>query len=238
MDDPASKPCVRLTKGVHLVFARTVLPVRESLVLADERGRIVFVMPHDRYVLVGTTDTDFTGDPASVRTEIGDVEYLLAVLAESLPGIKLTNADVATSFAGLRALVREEKEAPSSVPREEVILESLSGLITVAGGKFTTHRAIAQKLVDRVMKGLGRAAGVCPTLMTPFPGARALADGDSSGSSARDAKYSVGGGGDSQGALRNPRADCRADRIAAAGAGGAAVAELSRDWRRGRQRRQ
>ncbi len=152
--------------------------------LADEHGRIVFVMPHDRYVLVGTTDTDFTGDPATVRTEIADVEYLLAVLAESLPGIKLTSTDVATSFAGLRALVREEKDSPSSVPREEVILESLSGLITVAGGKFTTHRAIAQKLVDLVMKRIGRPSGVCPTLMTPFPGARALPDGDSSGTSA------------------------------------------------------
>ena len=158
--------------------------MRESLVLADESGRIVFVMPHDRYVLVGTTDTDFTGDPATVRTEITDVEYLLAVLAESLPGIKLTNADVATSFAGLRALIREDKEAPSSVPREEVILESLSGLITVAGGKFTTHRAIAQKLVDQVMKRLGRAAGICPTLTTPFPGARPLDAGDGSGSGA------------------------------------------------------
>jgi glycerol-3-phosphate dehydrogenase len=185
MDDPASKPCVRLTKGVHLVFARTVLPVRESLVLADDRGRIVFVMPHDRYVLVGTTDTDFAGDPAGVRAEIGDVEYLIAVLAESLPGIKLTNADVATSFAGLRALVRaEEGAAPSSVPREEVILESTSGLITVAGGKFTTHREIAQKLVDLVMKRLGRATGICPTLTRPFPGARAMTDGDGSGSSA------------------------------------------------------
>jgi glycerol-3-phosphate dehydrogenase len=184
MDDPVAKPCVRLTKGVHLVFARTILPVRESLVLADERGRIVFVMPHDRYVLVGTTDTDFSGDPASVRTEIADVEYLLAVLAESLPGIKLTNADVATSFAGLRALIREEKESPSSVPREEVILESASGLITVAGGKFTTHRAIAQKLVDQVMSRLGRPAGVCPTLATPLPGARPLAPQDDAGGGA------------------------------------------------------
>ena len=164
--------------------------MRESLVLADERGRIVFVMPHDRYVLVGTTDTDFAGDPASVRTEIADVEYLLAVLAESLPGIKLTNADVATSFAGLRALIREDGEAPSSVPREEVILESPSGLITVAGGKFTTHREIAQKLVDQVMKRLGRAAGICPTLATPFPGARPLAAGDESGERRGDAKYS------------------------------------------------
>jgi len=185
LDDPTAQPCVRLTKGVHLVFARTLLPVRESLVLADERGRIVFVMPHDRYVLVGTTDTDFTGDPASVRTEIGDVEYLIAVLAESLPGIKLTNADVATSFAGLRALVREKDgAAPSSVPREEVILESTSGLITVAGGKFTTHREIAQKLVDLVMKRLGRRAGICPTLTTPFPGARPLEKGEESGGAA------------------------------------------------------
>jgi glycerol-3-phosphate dehydrogenase len=185
LDDPTAQPCVRLTKGVHLVFARTLLPVRESIVLADERGRIVFVLPHDRYVLVGTTDTDFTGDPASVRTEIGDVEYLIGVLAESLPGIKLTNADVATSFAGLRALIREKDgAAPSSVPREEVILESTSGLITVAGGKFTTHREIAQKLVDLVMKRLGRRTGICPTLTTPFPGARPLEKGEESGGAA------------------------------------------------------
>jgi len=184
MDDPAAKPCVRLTKGVHIVFARTVLPVRESLVLADEQGRIVFVMPHDRYVLVGTTDTDFAGDPATVRTEASDVEYLIAVLAESLPGIKLTKADVATSFAGLRALIREEKEAPSSVPREEVILESPSGLMTVAGGKFTTHREIAEKLVDMAMQRLGRHAGIAPTLKTPLPGARPLEASEDAGGAA------------------------------------------------------
>ena len=176
MDDPASRPSVRLTKGAHLVFARTILPVREALVLGDEHGRIVFVMPHDRYVLVGTTDTDFSGDPATVTTDRGDIEYLLGVMAESLPGIKLTIADVASSFAGLRALVTagEGTEAPSEVPREEVILEAASGLITVAGGKLTTHREIAQKLVDRVMKELGRSAGACPTLATPLPGARPL----------------------------------------------------------------
>jgi glycerol-3-phosphate dehydrogenase len=176
MDDPASRPCVRLTKGAHLVFARTMLPVREAIVLGDEHGRIVFVMPHDRYVLVGTTDTDFSGDPANVAADRADVEYLLGVLAESLPGIKLTTEDVASSFAGLRALVTagEGSASPSQVPREEVILESASGLITVAGGKLTTHREIAQKLVDRVMIALGKPAGACPTLATPLPGARAL----------------------------------------------------------------
>jgi len=123
-------------------------------------------------VLVGTTDTDFSGDPANVTTDRGDIEYLLGVMAESLPGIKLTVADVASSFAGLRALVTagERSEAPSKVPREEVILESRAGLITVAGGKLTTHREIAQKLVDRVMKELGKPTGVCPTLATTAAG--------------------------------------------------------------------
>ncbi|HVA76977.1 MAG TPA: glycerol-3-phosphate dehydrogenase/oxidase [Candidatus Binataceae bacterium] len=175
LDDPAARNCVRLTKGVHLVFPRTTLPVHDSLVLADESGRIVFVMPHDSYVLVGTTDTDYDGDPAAVAADKTDLAYLLGVLGESLPGIKLSAEDVASSFAGLRALVENgaDAKAPSSVPREEVILESASGMLTVAGGKLTTHREIAEKLVTRVMKDLGRAAGVCPTRDTPLPGARA-----------------------------------------------------------------
>jgi glycerol-3-phosphate dehydrogenase len=62
----------------------------------------------------------------------------------------------------------------SAVSREEIILESRSGLITIAGGKLTTHRAIAQRVVDRIMRGLGRPSGRCPTLDTPLPGARPL----------------------------------------------------------------
>ncbi|MHB8382975.1 MAG: glycerol-3-phosphate dehydrogenase/oxidase [Candidatus Binataceae bacterium] len=174
LDDPAARNCVRLTKGVHLVFARTTLPVHDALVLADESGRIVFVMPHEHYVLVGTTDTDYSADPAAVITDKSDVTYLLGVLAESLPGIKLKAEDVASSFAGLRALIENgaDSKAPSSVPREEVILESRSGMLTVAGGKLTTHREIAEKLVNRVMKDLGRAPGLCPTRDTALPGAR------------------------------------------------------------------
>jgi len=164
--------------------------VRESLVLAASAG--------ESCSSCRTTATCWWARPTRIyrrsrerQTELATFEYLIAVLAESLPGIKLTSADVATSFAGLRALIREDKEAPSSVPREEVILESASGLITVAGGKFTTHRAIAQKLVDRVMKSWGVELGVCPTLTTPFPGARPLADGDNSGGGATISMRSI-----------------------------------------------
>ncbi len=183
MEDPAAPPCVRLTKGVHIVFSRTALPIHDWLVLADEDQRIVFVMPHERYVVVGTTDTDYDADAAAVATEAPDLSYLVGVLAESLPGIKLRETDVASSFAGLRALVlnHDSARAPSAVPREEVILESAAGLLTVAGGKLTTHREIAEKLVTRVTRELHGAASPCATLTTPLPGAR-LTDASSSDS--------------------------------------------------------
>jgi glycerol-3-phosphate dehydrogenase len=175
LEDPAAASSVRLTKGVHFVVDRERLPVRQALVLGDAQGRIVFVIPHGEVVLVGTTDTDFEGDRERVAAEPEDIDYLLGVLAQSLPGAKLGAADVAASFAGIRALaVAGDGRAPSSVSREEVIVESRSGLISVAGGKLTTHREIADRIVDRAASILGRGAGRSPTLDTPLPGARAV----------------------------------------------------------------
>jgi glycerol-3-phosphate dehydrogenase len=132
-------------------------------------------MGHGDYVLVGTTDTDFEGDCDQVSANLADTAYLFDVIKESLPGIQLSESDVAYSFAGLRALVTSiGARRPSMVPREEMILESRSGLITIAGGKLTTHREIAERVVDRLMKLLGRRAGKSPTLTTPLPGARGL----------------------------------------------------------------
>jgi glycerol-3-phosphate dehydrogenase len=181
MDDPAAQPSVRLTKGVHLVFPVHALPVNEPIVLGDDGDRIVFVMPHDRYVVVGTTDTDFSGDRRAVAADPDDISYLLKVLGDSLPKILLTEEDVVSSFAGLRALViNGGGKSPSAVPREETILESASGMLSVAGGKLTTHREIAEKVVNRLMRKLGRSAGHSPTRTEPLPGAREIAGGNES----------------------------------------------------------
>jgi len=180
MDDPASAPIVRLTKGVHLVVAAERLPVRNPLVLTDHGGRIIFVMPHDGQVLLGTTDTDFAGDRDRLTVEREDVAYLLGVINDALPGLALGADDVAYGFAGLRALPRVAGAAsPSSVPREELIVASPSGLLTVAGGKLTTHRAIAEEVVDRLAKGLALSSRGCPTRTVPLPGALALGEDDS-----------------------------------------------------------
>ena len=174
MDDAGCGPSVRLTKGAHLVIEASRLPVRNSLVLADN-GRIIFVMRHGNYVLVGTTDTDVDTPGVAVAADPSDVAYLLNVICDALPAVRLCDHDVAYSFAGLRALVVSgEGRRPSMVPREEVMLESKAGLLTVAGGKLTTHREIAQRVTARLLKALQRPVGECPTLRTPLLGARAV----------------------------------------------------------------
>ena len=90
-----------------------------------------------------------------------------------MPGAELGRGDIVTSFAGLRALVATNgAKAPSSVPREELIIKSNSGMLSMAGGKLTTHRRIAQRVVDTICRELGKPVEESPTLTTPLPGAR------------------------------------------------------------------
>jgi glycerol-3-phosphate dehydrogenase len=173
MDEPGAAPSVRLTKGVHLVIKAARLPLRNSIVLSDDAARIVFVMPRDGWVTIGTTDTDFDGDRDRLSADDVEIDYLLDVVNVAMPAASISPDVVAYSFAGLRALpIGDRDRAPSKVPREEIAIESASGLLSIAGGKLTTHREIAQKIVDDVMRRLGRPSGRCPTLDTPLPGAR------------------------------------------------------------------
>jgi len=175
IDDPTCTPLTRLTKGVHLIVPALRLPVRNPLVLSDRAGRIIFVIPLDGYVMIGTTDTDFAGNREKVPVEPADVEYLLGIVNEAIPEAAVAAVDVAYGLAGLRALPRSGGGGvPSSVPREELITVSPTGLVTIAGGKLTTHRAIAEAVVDRLVKRLAMSVRPCATRTTPLPGARPI----------------------------------------------------------------
>jgi glycerol-3-phosphate dehydrogenase len=175
MDDPAALPSVRLTKGVHLVVSAARLPVKNALVLTDTNARIVFVMPHQGWTLIGTTDTDYDGDPAQVRAEAEDVHYLIDLVNRAIPAARVERRDVDHSFAGLRVLPASDRgKAASAVAREEVVIESASGMISIGGGKLTSHRRIGEQIGSMIMTRLGRAAEPSPTRATPLPGARSL----------------------------------------------------------------
>lgn len=149
---PHSRVRLRLTKGVHLVAPRAALPVTQAVVLPEGR-RILFAIPWGERVILGTTDTDYSGDPAQVRTDAADIEYILGVVNGAFPRARLSAADLISSWAGVRPLIasgQAEAGEPSDISRSHQIRVGEPGWIDVAGGKLTTYRLMAEQAVDRL----------------------------------------------------------------------------------------
>ena len=178
LDDPAVAPVLRLTKGVHILVPRHRVGNAHAIVLrAPHDGRVMFAIPWEEQVLVGTTDTDYDGAPEAVAAEADDVRYLLDAVNHYFPAARLTERDVIGAYAGLRPLVAPlGAMTPSETSREEHMFESPSGLLSLGGGKLTTYRRVAERVVDRVVARLRardpeRRFGPCRTAAVPLPGA-------------------------------------------------------------------
>ncbi len=176
LDDPAATPRLRLTKGVHIIVPRARLPVVRAIVMHSPRDqRVLFAIPWTGHTLIGTTDTDFSGSQDDVKADEQDIDYLLEAANWFFPRAKLGVADVVSTYAGLRPLVADaDATDPSAVSREEEIFEAPSGLISLGGGKLTTHRLIAAEIVDLVVRRLGsgrrRSKRASLTATKPLPG--------------------------------------------------------------------
>lgn len=143
---------MRPSKGVHLTFPRNRLPIQEAVVMVSEdQKRIVFAIPRHEMVIVGTTDTDYTGDPANVHTEIEDVNYILKVADHYFPGAMLKISDIMASYSGVRPLVDDGSESESKTSREHLILADPRNITFVTGGKYTTYRQIAEDAMKVVL---------------------------------------------------------------------------------------
>lgn len=145
-----SKARIRPTKGVHIVYKGGISD-HAVLIPTRKDQRIFFIIPWMGNSMIGTTDTDYTGNPNQVKVEEEDIEYLMAETKRVFPGFNLNQENIITSFAGLRPLV-SESGAPAKVSRKHVIKESYSGIIYVMGGKYTTYRKIAEDTVCRLTK--------------------------------------------------------------------------------------
>jgi glycerol-3-phosphate dehydrogenase len=145
------KKLLRPSKGVHLTFDRARLPLKDAIVMGAEE-RIVFGIPRNDMVIVGTTDTDFPQDPAEVRTNKEDVTYLLKVTNQYFPGAHITESDIVSVYAGVRPLVDDSSQTESKTSREHLILNDPRNITFVAGGKYTTYRLMAEQAVDAAIK--------------------------------------------------------------------------------------
>jgi glycerol-3-phosphate dehydrogenase len=143
----------RLTKGVHLILPR-VLGNEALLLTAKSDGRVFFMIPWYGLTLLGTTDSDYTGDVDQVYVEPEDVAYLLAE-ANRVLSVNWTEADIIGRYAGLRVLKPSSEAAPSDVSRDWELKVADNGLLTSIGGKITSAREDAAQIVNTLCKNLG-----------------------------------------------------------------------------------
>ena len=168
LDDTGASPLLTPSQGIHLVVDADFLPGRQALMIPKtEDGRVMFAIPWQGKVLLGTTDTprpdlQQLNDPQPLAEEI---DFLLRTAAGVLTRPP-TRADIRSAFAGLRPLIHPEHtdaKNTAALSREHAILVSSSGLITVAGGKWTTYRLMAEQVIDRARQVADLPAAPCPT---------------------------------------------------------------------------
>lgn len=148
---------LHLTKGVHLVVPYNKLPLRQSVYFDVLDGRMMFCVPRGEKVYIGTTDTNYQGRRENPNVTKEDVKYLLVAVNQMFPEVKLTENDIESSWAGLRPLIHEEGKAPSELSRKDEIFISPSGLISIAGGKLTGYRKMAERISDLVGEKLHKS---------------------------------------------------------------------------------
>jgi glycerol-3-phosphate dehydrogenase len=158
---------LRLTKGIHLVVDRKRLPVPDAIVMTEGK-RILFAIPWAERVILGTTDTDYTGPIEDVHTEPRDARYVLQVVNQSFPEAHLTERDIIGHWAGLRPLVADPNGKPADISRAHEIVEPTPGWFDVTGGKLTTYRLMAEQTVDQVTRRLARPPLPCTTAREPL----------------------------------------------------------------------
>lgn len=139
-----------LSKGVHIVLDQSRFPLKQAVYFDTPDKRMVFAIPRNGKAYVGTTDTFYKEDPVSPEMTREDRDYLINAINFMFPEVKATPNDVESSWAGIRPLILEEGKSPSEISRKDEIWKSESGLITIAGGKLTGYRQMAQSIVDMI----------------------------------------------------------------------------------------
>lgn len=160
---------LRRSRGTHAVLPAATRE-RALLLTARSDGRVFFLLPWGAHSLLGTTDVDDPSPPGEVGPTVEDIRYLLREAGRALPGIGPETRPLRV-FAGVRSLLSSGAASPSANPREHrIVMEGT--LVSLIGGKYTTHRRLAEQVVDRVARVLRARVRPCATASTPLPDRR------------------------------------------------------------------
>jgi glycerol-3-phosphate dehydrogenase len=147
------------TKGVHIVVEKSRFNLNHAIYFDTGDKRMVFAIPRQNIVYIGTTDTNYTGDIKNPSINKEDVQYLINAVNKISPNAKLEFIDVKSAWAGLRPLIHEDGKAPSELSRKDEIFTSETGLVSIAGGKLTGYRIMAKNISKIVAENLHKLEG-------------------------------------------------------------------------------
>ena len=199
LEDCHAPARLQLTKGIHVVLSRERLPIHNTVVMVTPDKRLIFVVPRGRFVYFGTTDTFYPKTEYWPEITREDIDYLLDVGSETFRCGPFNDGDIVSLWSGVRPLLAQEGKGPSEISRRNETLEGPVGVLSIAGGKLTSYRPMARRIVDACEEKLGR--GPTPSRTD----AEALPGGDFAGSVEQLAAEIRGQGLDSDEAERAVR---------------------------------
>ncbi|HEY2481742.1 MAG TPA: glycerol-3-phosphate dehydrogenase/oxidase, partial [Caulobacteraceae bacterium] len=170
MEAAGGAPRLALSRGVHLVIPRRRAPVERTVIVPAGGGRSIFVVPKGEATYIGTTDTFHPDAETWPPITRADADYLLAAANARLAGPPITLSDIVAAWSGVRPLVGEAGKGASETSRRDEIWTGPAGVLSIAGGKLTAYRRMAERVVDRVEAALGRTPSPCRTARLPLVG--------------------------------------------------------------------
>lgn len=174
LDTSKQGKMLRLTKGVHVVIDESRFPLKQAVYFDTTDGRMIFAIPREGKTYVGTTDTFYNKDKIQPLMSSRDRSYLVTAINDMFPKVNISEKDIESSWAGIRPLIYEDGKDASAISRKDEIWESSSGLITIAGGKLTGYRKMAETIVDLLAQRFedeeGKKYPPCQTIKMPISG--------------------------------------------------------------------
>jgi glycerol-3-phosphate dehydrogenase len=180
LDNSKATHKLHITKGVHLVVDHHKLPIHQSVYFDTPDKRMLFVIPREGKTYIGTTDTFYHDDIKHPTITDEDRSYLLNCVNSFFPNSQISIKDVESGWAGLRPLINKTGKGPSEISRKDEVFMYDSGLLTIAGGKLTGYRKMAQRITDIIAKRIGDASGkkvaACSTNFIQLSGGKIKSD--------------------------------------------------------------
>ncbi len=173
---PRHKPMLLLSKGIHLIIKQKFCD--DAVALSSSDRRLVFIIPWHSHSIVGTTDSPYRESLDEVTATREEIDFLLREIRRITGGVVVERSDIITTFAGVRNLARLGGGNTSKISRNHLIHETVPRFFSVVGGKYTTHRLIAEQVCNRIEKALERPHVVCRTAETPLIGSFDLLDNE------------------------------------------------------------